>query len=218
MALVRDVAAVIFDSDGTLVDSYPSIVRAWTEWGREFGVTAEQMQDFHGMPSEAIIKLTVAPELVDEAAGRIDELEVLEAYDVRAFAGSADALAALPADRVAVATSGTAQVAAARLKASGLPIPGVLVTFDDVATGKPDPEIFLTAAERLGVAAPDCLVVEDAVAGVTAARAAGCQVLGVLTTTAREKLEAAGADAVVETLVDVTFSVVDGRIRVENRS
>lgn len=217
MALVRDVAAVIFDVDGTLVDSYPSIIRAWTTWGQEFGVTAEQLESYHGWPSEAIIKLTVAPELVDEATARVDELEVAEAHDVAAVDGALEALTTLPADRVAVATSGTREVATARLTCAGLPIPAVAVTFSDVSHGKPDPEIFLTAAAGLGIDPADCLVVEDAVAGVQAAKAAGCQALAVLTTTPREQLAEAGADAIVARLADVVFRADGDRIRVEAR-
>ena len=90
-------------------------------------------------------------------------------------------------------TSGTRALATSRLAAAGLPLPAVLVTADDVAAGKPDPEGYLEAARRLGRPPADCLVLEDAPAGVQAALAAGMRVVG-LTTTHRGR-GAGGGDA-----------------------
>ena len=136
--------------------------------------------------------------------------------------GALDALAALGPSRdqvaswasgadyrCAIATSCTAPLAAARIAATGLPAPDVVVTASDVTRGKPHPEPFLLAAARLGVAPADCLAVEDAPGGLEAARAAGCSTLAVATTTVPADLI---ADAVVENLAAVTFAVVDGQV------
>lgn len=211
MALDRTFAAVIFDVDSTLVDSIPSLVKAWTTWAEEFGATAEDLQGWQGHTSRAIVE-ALAPDRAEEAYARVEELEATEVADCTALPGAAEALAAIPADRQALATSGTKPVATARLGAAGLPIPAVFATADQVEHGKPAPDLFLLAAERLGVDPKDCLVCEDAPAGLAAAKAAGCATLAVLTTTAREKLD---ADLVVDTLADVRFLAVDRGIRVE---
>ena len=83
---------------------------------------------------------------------------------------------------VAIATSCALPLARARLAAAGLAAPAVLVTADQVARGKPAPDPYLLAAERLGVDPADCLVLEDAPAGVAAGRAAGMTVWAVATT------------------------------------
>lgn len=211
-----NVAAVIFDNDGTLVDSMGGIVRSWGAWCEEYGADPQRLGQFHGMSSREIAA-ALAGEGVDlEAAhARIDALEVEQAFDTTPHPGVLDAIAAVPG-RFAVASSGTRAVVEARLAAAGIDLPSVVVSSDDVHRAKPDPEIFQIACERLGEDPADCLVVEDAVAGVKAAVAAGCPVLAVTTTTPRGQLEAAGATHVVERLDEVRFSTTpDGRVAVE---
>ena len=118
--------------------------------------------------------------------------------------GAIDVLDRLPPDRVAIVTSGTVRLASARIAAAGLPRPAVVVTADDVEVGKPNPAPFLTGAALLGFPPERCLVVEDAPAGVTAAKAAGCPVVGVLTT--HDALDA----PTVTSLDRIDFQVGDG--------
>ena len=101
----------------------------------------------------------------------------------------------------AIVTSCTRPLADARIKAAALPAPGALVTFSDVTHGKPHPEPFLLGATRLGVNPAQCWVIEDADSGVTAGKAAGCTVAGVLTTHSREQLP--HADHILEHLLDL---------------
>nr|NLD41500.1 HAD-IA family hydrolase [Actinomycetales bacterium] len=207
-----DVAAVLFDNDGTLVDSYEGIMNSWTAWAIEHEITAEQLTGHDGRSTSEIVRGLIPAERVDASLARIDALEVANAHQTVAAPGAREALEALPAHAWAVATSGIRTVASARLAAAGLPVPDVLVCSDDVPRAKPAPDIFLRAASLLGVAAEDCLVVEDAPFGVTAARAAGCAVLGVTSTVAAAAL--GGADAVVAGLDEARFEQVGGRIRI----
>jgi sugar-phosphatase len=107
--------------------------------------------------------------------------------------------------RWGVVTSGSRMLASARLRFCGLPVPKVLVTADDVTHGKPDPEPYLKGAERLGFAPADCLVVEDAPAGIQSARAGGMKVIGMASTYAADKL--AEADEVVQKLAGIQVSL-----------
>lgn len=213
----RTFAAVIFDNDGTLVDSTGSVERSWVRWAQEHDVDPHRLAGYHGVPAAAIIE-GVAPDLDGAAAlARIEELEVADVEGVIALPGVLDALAVL-ADAgapFAIATSATRPLAEVRLAAAGIDVPAAFVTVEDVERGKPDPAPFLLAAQRLGVDPADCLVCEDAPSGVTAARAAGCAVLAVTTTTPAEDL--ADADLVVGSLADVSFTVEDGRTRVAPR-
>lgn len=195
--------AVIFDVDGTLVDSAASIARAWTTWLQEFGITPDPSVNLNGMTTEAIVRLCLPDADAGElaaAVARIDELEQ-DAEGVTARPGAAEALAGVPAGRLALATSGTRTIALARLAAAGLTPPAVVVTADDSTRSKPDPEIFRTAAGLLGVRPGCCLVVEDAPAGVQAGRDGGFRVLAVLGTSRRDEL--LDADLVVDDLSDV---------------
>jgi sugar-phosphatase len=103
----------------------------------------------------------------------------------------------------------------ARLRAAGLPQPERLISANMVTHGKPDPEPYLLGAERLGVAAKDCLVFEDAPSGVKAGVAAGCSVVGVLGTTPAETLRGMGATWIVASLAGVRAEVGGGGLRVE---
>ncbi len=209
--LARTFQAVLFDMDGTLVDSVSAVDRCWSRWAREYGLPGGRLELAHGVPSRQVLAAVVRPADLDAAVRRIEELEVADVDGVTLLPGAARVLASLPPGRAAIATSCTRPLAQARIAASGLAVPSVVVTASDVAVGKPEPAPFLLAARLLGVDPADCLVVEDAPAGVTAARAAGCTSLAVLTTHPRERLE---ADAAVASLAEVRFVAVPGGVRV----
>ena len=213
----RTFAAVIFDNDGTLVDSSGSVERSWMKWAREHEVDPHRLSGHHGMPAAAIIESVASHVDPVAALARIEQLEVADVEGVAALPGVLDALAALePRDgdgaRHTIATSATRVLAETRLRAAGIAIPPTLVAVDDVARGKPNPDPYLLTAQRLGVDPGDCLVCEDAASGISAARAAGCAVLAVRTTSTVEELS--DADLVIGSLADVSF-VRDGeRVRI----
>ncbi|GHH84823.1 phosphatase [Streptomyces sulfonofaciens] len=191
------VQAVLFDNDGTLVDSTAAILRCWARWGEEHGLRAGSFDPVKvfGRPVLEVVAQVLPAESVAAAVQRYDDLEA-EDTECVLLPGVADVLRALPRDRWAVVTSASRRTADARLRRVGLDAP-VLITADDITRGKPDPEPFLVAAARLGVAPADCLVVEDAPAGLQAARAAGMRSIAVTTTHPASRLE---ADALVATL------------------
>jgi mannitol-1-/sugar-/sorbitol-6-phosphatase len=197
-------AAVISDFDGVLADSSASIRRAWARWGERHGIDGAAIQAAnHGRPSREVVAEHVAPELVAAESAWVLEAEVADTDGVVAYPGAAEVLA-LPA--VAIATSCEAPLARVRLAAAGLEPPEVLVTSDEVVRGKPAPDAYLLAAERLGVDPAACLVLEDAPSGVAAGRAAGMTVWAVTTTHAAEELGAAHriADGLPELLADLS--------------
>lgn len=210
----REFDAVIFDMDGTLIDSTPAVIRSWSTWAYEFDVSLERLLGYHGVPSEATVKELVAPERQQAALDRINHLELTDLAGVIPLPGAVEAFGTLPADRAAIATSCVAELATARLGAAGLTPPKVLVTVDDVQRGKPAPDPYLTAAERLGFAPQDCLVVEDSVKGLQSGRDAGSPTLAVVTTTPRDELI---ADLVVDNLSRVLWVVnpATGRVSVK---
>jgi sugar-phosphatase len=211
----RPFAAVVFDMDGTLIDSTTVVVRSWLRWAQEHGVDPRRLEGFHGVPAAAIVAELLPRHRHDDAVARITEIELADTDGIDVLPGAAEALAALAPDHSAIATSCTAPLAAARIAASGLVAPRVLVTADDVERGKPHPDPFLLAAQRLGVDPADCLVVEDAPGGLQAARAAGCATLAVTTTTEREALV---ADAVVTDLSQVVFTRTASQVSLSPRS
>jgi len=206
-------AGVLLDLDGTLIDSIAAVERSWIRWCGEYGVDPVRLLGFHGIPAAGVIE-ALLPEAERAAAfERIRDIEVADVDDIVVLPGAADLLAALAAGGVptAIVTSGTRDLAEARIAATGLTHPPVVVTASDVGRGKPWPDPWLEGAHRLGVDPADC-VVEDAVAGLRAGRAAGCRALvAVLGTTPREELEPL-ADLVVPDLSHLTTSVEGGRL------
>ncbi|MEE7449586.1 glycerol-3-phosphatase [Methylobacterium radiotolerans] len=180
-------AALLFDMDGTIISSIASAERIWSRWAEAHGLdVATFLPTIHGVQSVETIRRLNLPGIdpVAEAAA-ITEAEMADVDDVVAIPGARAFLEALPRDRWAIVTSAPRQLAERRLAAAGMPVPDLLVAAEDVARGKPAPDCFLMAAERLGVAASDCLVFEDAPAGIRAAEAAGAGVV-VVTATHRE--------------------------------
>lgn len=205
----RTFAAVLFDLDGTLINSIEAVERSWREWARLEGVDLSEIGNFHGTPSRQIVAKLVPPERAERSAALIDSLELADTDGVVILPGSVAALEALLGEsggrqRAAIATSGSRELATARLKATGLRVPDVVVTASDVRVGKPDPAPYLLAAERLGVDPRHCLVVEDAPAGIESGKTAGAATLGVLTSSGASEL--AAADAVVSDLSAVRFT------------
>jgi mannitol-1-/sugar-/sorbitol-6-phosphatase len=203
--------AVIFDLDGTLIDSTPAVMRAWSAWENEYGLAPMDMLRHHGVPSASVVRAVMPEHLQEAAMRRITEIEMANLHDVVVLPGAVEALASLATAKNAIATSCTVPLAEARIAAAQLVPPSVLVTVDDVTHGKPHPEPFLEAARRVGADPRRCLVVEDAPKGLEAARAAGCFTLAVVTTTPREVLD---ADAVVADLSEVRFDVSHEGVRV----
>jgi mannitol-1-/sugar-/sorbitol-6-phosphatase len=189
-------AAILFDLDGVLIDSTESVVRHWREWAERHNLDlAAIMQVAHGRRTLETMRL-VAPQLpVEEEALRFAAGEAADTQGVIAIEGALPLLQALPPGAWAIVTSGTRNVAAARLGSQGLPVPRIMVTAEDVVNGKPDPEPYLLAATRLGLPAEQCIVVEDSPAGIAAARAAGMRSVAVASTHERDELEAATAIA-----------------------
>lgn len=210
----RSFAAVLFDLDGTLIDSTPAIVRAWTTWATEFEVPAERFGNSHGLPSADLVRRLLPEDRHEQGIARINELELADVADIVVLPGAARAMAELAGARTAIATSAARDLAKARIAAADLVPPTVIITVDDVRRGKPAPDPFLEAARRLDVDPADCLVVEDATNGLQAARSAGCATLGLLTTTPADQLD---ADLIVPDLAAVEFAHDGDRVAVAPR-
>lgn len=200
MAAMRfRVDAVLFDIDGTLVDSTAAVIRTWTTWAAKHGIDADEvLRICHGRRTEDTLGMFLPAEELATAAAEIEQWDLADMDDVRALPGTQGLLRRLPADRWAAVTSGSRDLMRARLTAAGLPIPEVLVSAEAVEAGKPEPEGYLKAAAALGRDIRRCLVVEDAPAGIHAGRAAGARVLAVATSHPASEL--ASADAVVPDL------------------
>lgn len=181
--------AVLFDMDGTLIDSTPAVQRAWRRWAELWGLGDVFGQHEHGVPARAIVASHLPADRVDDGFSMIEAMEIEDTEGIVVLPGAEAVLAALPPDRWAIVTSCTAPLAAARVNATGLR-PHVLVTASDTVRGKPSPDPYLAAAARLGADPRECLVVEDAPAGIASGRAAGCVTLAVAGTLPLEELDA----------------------------
>ena len=206
------VDAILFDIDGTLVDSTPAVERSWRTWAARRDLDPDAiLQICHGRRSADTIRSLLPAAEVAGAVREIEALEFADLSDVVALPGAIALLAGLPRDRWAAVTSGPSFLMRARLAAGGLPVPDVLISAEDVRDGKPDPEGYLLAASALGFDAARCLVIEDAPAGIAAGRAAGAAVLGVATSHGASRLD---ADAVVPDLRACAVEPADGRLSV----
>ncbi len=181
VTLVAD--AILFDQDGTLISSIEATDHAWAAWAREFGPRAgfdpESVHVGHGQPALTSVRRHVPAELETEALDRINELELSEVAGIAPLPGVCRLLSALPPDRWTVVTSANRALSDVRLAAAGIDVPPTRVTIEDVERGKPAPDPFLLGAERLGFDPSECLVIEDAVAGIRAGIAAGCLTVAV---------------------------------------
>jgi sugar-phosphatase len=180
----REFAAFLFDMDGTILTSIVAAERVWANWARKHGLDVEAfLPTIHGRRTiETIAGLGLEGVDPEVEARAVTEAELEDVEGIDAIEGAAAFLAGLPADRWAVVTSAPRALAERRITAAGLPLPNVMVASEDVSRGKPAPDCFLLAAQRLGHPIADCLVFEDAPAGIAAAEAAGASVVVVTAT------------------------------------
>jgi sugar-phosphatase len=204
-------SAILFDLDGVLVDSTRSVERQWRIWAREQGIDEEKVAAVaHGVRAVEVIR-AIAPHL--DAEEEVRKLESREADDhdgVAVMPGAAELVHAIPPDRWCVVTSGTRHLASERLRFFGIPAPKVMITADDVADGKPHPAPYLRGAELLGVNPAECLVIEDAPAGIQSAHAAGMRVIALASTYPASAIS--DADVVIPKLQRIQVSVNGARM------
>jgi sugar-phosphatase len=199
-------SGLLFDLDGVLVDSTPAVARVWTRWALGHGFDPEEtVRRAHGRPSLATIRdlLPDADHIAENEVVLRGEIEDTEG--VVPLPGALELLNSLPSDRWAIVTSCARELAAIRLNAAGLPIPGRILTSDDVTRGKPDPEPYLKGAALLGLPAGKCLVFEDAPAGIRSGKGAGALVVALTTTSPDKELEQAGADWIISGYSQITL-------------
>ncbi len=211
----RHFEGVLFDMDGTLIDSMRGSIRAWQTWAAEHDVDPAALTALGGRPASQIVASLLPADRVEQGLARIHELEVAEALaGIAVLPGVLEAFTTLPANRVAIVTSCTGPLLEARLAGSGLRRPREVVCVDDITNGKPAPDPFLLGAHRIGVDPQRCLVVEDAPAGLAAGRAAGCMTLAIGDTHHHSELE---ADAYAPDLGHVRFGSNGAGITVSAR-
>jgi mannitol-1-/sugar-/sorbitol-6-phosphatase len=197
---------ILFDLDGVLVDSTPAVARCWARWAVQYGFNADEVvRQAHGRPSIVTLRELMPDGDYEEENRKMEEWEIADTDGVVPLPGVIGILRALPPDQWTIVTSCTPPLAEVRIRVAGLPRPQKIVTSGDVKRFKPDPDPYLKGAELLGLQPADCVVVEDAPAGIRAGRAAGSRVLALRTTEVDNLLTAAGATWIVDDLSKVTL-------------
>ena len=198
-------SAILFDLDGVLLDSTRVVAEQYTRWARENGLDPDYvMEAAHGVRTVEVIQ-RVAPHL--DAVAETKKIEDREAAadGIVQISGALPLLNSIPRGRWAVVTSGTRYLAVTRMQKFGIPVPEIMVTADDVSNGKPDPEPYRKGAEWLEVNPTDCVVIEDAPAGIRSAHAAEMKVISLPSTYPVSEL--GEADAIVSGLADITVTL-----------
>lgn len=175
----RKFAAFLFDMDGTVINSIAAAERVWAAWALRQGLDVVKfLPTIHGVRAiETIGRLALPGVDAAHEAYLLLQAEAADLDGIVPIAGAAAFLASLPPERWAIVTSAPRSLALLRMQAAGIPVPALMVAGEDVSHGKPAPDCFLLAAKQLGVDIGDCLIFEDAPAGIAAAEAAGAPVM-----------------------------------------
>jgi sugar-phosphatase len=200
-------SALLFDLDGVLIDSTPAVARVWTRWALARGFDPDQVvARAHGRPSLTTVK-ELLPNADHEAENKkVERAEIEDLEGVIPLPGTLELLASLPRDRWTIVTSCTRALAEVRIRAAGLPLPENFITSTDIVNGKPHPEPYLKGASVLRSPATECIVIEDAPAGIRAGKAAQAAVIAFRTTAPDAALRAAGADWVLNNCSDIRLA------------
>ncbi|KRD72031.1 HAD family hydrolase [Ensifer sp. ENS10] len=175
----KNFAALLFDMDGTLLNSMAVVERVWGAWAVRNGIDPiEFIKTVHGVRAVDTIRNLELPDVDPEKeAFDLALAEIADVEGIVEIPGAVAFLNSLPPEKWAIVTSAPLDLAVRRLAAAGIPTPQLMITGEDVSVGKPDPQGYRMAAERLGVRPEDCLVFEDAPAGILAGLAAGADVV-----------------------------------------
>jgi sugar-phosphatase len=177
--------ALLLDMDGTLVNSDAVVERCWRGWAARHGLDGDAVIGVvHGRQGHATMAVLLPERPMEQNYAENRELLAQETADIDGVVpipGAPAFMAALRAQRLphALVTSADDALARTRMRATGLPLPDVMVTAERVSASKPDPEGFLKGAAELGFGPEDCIVFEDSEVGIAAGLAAGMRVIGV---------------------------------------
>ncbi|KAK0490803.1 HAD-like domain-containing protein [Armillaria novae-zelandiae] len=219
------VDAALFDMDGTLVDSTAGVEGAWEVFRQTYPSIDihEVLSSAHGVRTVENLRVhcgVTDPEELEIEAERFETAIVTSAsangkQGIVLLPGVARNFAEinpghkLPNPSWAICTSATKKYATAALGIAGVTLPDVLVVAEDVEKGKPAPDPYLLGAKKCGVKPENCVVFEDAPAGIRSGKAAGCKTIGFLTTHSRELMEAVQPDFLVPNMDSITIRRVD---------
>lgn len=216
---------VIFDMDGVLVDSADAHLRSWQTLARRSGIelSREEFAKTFGMRSSEIIERIFGPRDPAEVQKLDHHKEAiyrdLIRHHVPEMPGAVQLVRGLHAAglRIAIGSSGPPENIELVCNALAIePFIDVIVTGKDVQRGKPEPQVFQIAAKRMSLAPHRCVVVEDAPAGVQAARRAEMHCIALTGSHEVTALTSAGADLVVRSLGEISSTMIRGLVSVEN--
>jgi mannitol-1-/sugar-/sorbitol-6-phosphatase len=208
--------ALLFDMDGVLINSTPAVARVWAEWAIEHGFDpAGVVRRAQGRPSMTTLRELLPNADHETENRRIERREMEDLEGVTALPGAVELLNQLPSGRWAVVTSSTRSLAEIRTKAAGLPKPSLIITAGDVVQGKPHPEPYLKAARSLGLSPINCIVMEDAPAGITAGKSAGARVIALRTTFPAPDLEKVDPDWIVGNCASIALRSADQHLQID---
>lgn len=222
MSHADDSLLAIFDHDGVLVDTLEFHQHAWLELGRRTGlpITADFIRDTFGMTNTSIFERLLGTTSPTEDLQRYSDLKEtcyrdLAGKNVVLMDGVQQLLDGLTAAGVRLAIGSSAVLPNLELTISSCGLDdrfAAISSVEDIQRGKPDPQVFLVAAQKAGVDPSRAVVFEDATVGIQAAKAAGMRAVGVTTTYPAAALWEAGADEVVEGLVGYDVAALVRRL------
>ncbi|KAJ4478321.1 phosphatase [Lentinula aciculospora] len=220
------VDAVLFDMDGTLVNSMAGLVGAWELFKQKYpDINVEDiLSSAHGVRTVDNLRKYCGiedPEELTSEALRFEMAIVTESTSkgrpgILKLPGVADAMQEMSSSRHypnptwAICTSATREYALAALANAGIHVPDAFVAAEDVKFGKPAPDPYILGAEKCGVKPANCVVFEDAPAGIQSGNNAGCKTIGLLTTHTKTQMEAAKPDFLVPDMSSVSLKLSQG--------
>jgi len=211
--------AILFDLDGVLIDSNHFYEEHWRIWANRRGVSYDHILEVHhGRPARETIRI-VAPDLNAQSEAEAFRDELIRSNllkQVRPFPHVLPLLTDLPPNRWAIATSAPRTSALNMLYYAEIPLPKIIICGDDVDQGKPAPDPYLQAASGLDCRIDQCVVIEDAPAGIRSGQSAGAYVIAVQTTHKRSHLHK--ADTIVNCIADLHIENTGNHLQITSHS
>ncbi|PVU95757.1 hypothetical protein BB559_002618 [Furculomyces boomerangus] len=211
---------LLFDLDGTLINTIKCVEKYWRIFSKEHGIDAEELLKFsHGVQTIGVLNKFL-PENIEKNHILVSSLEDRVAKDVdgvEVVPGTKELLNLIKNDSWGIVTSGTEMMARARMEQMNIPVPKHFFTADNTKRSKPNPDGYIACAQSIGVDPANCIVFEDAPAGIKAGLTAGCTVIGIISSHTEEQLLNNGVSFCISGYDQLDVVYQDGKFTVSKK-
>ncbi|PVZ96670.1 hypothetical protein BB558_007410 [Smittium angustum] len=211
---------LLFDLDGTLINTIKCVEKYWHIFSKEHGIDVKELLKFsHGVQTIDVLNKFLPDNIENNhiLVTRVEDNIVQDVEGVEVVPGTKELLNSINNDSWGIVTSGTDALARKRLEQMNIPVPKHFFTANNTKRSKPNPDGYIACAQSIGVDPANCIVFEDAPAGIKAGLTAGCTVIGIISSHTEEQLLNNGVSFCISGYDQLDVVYQDGKFTISKK-